>query len=103
MTQKDTEAIHDNIMKIYAEVCDQMDALHDQMKALKALGVRLGTSPRVPDKNTPRGTRVLAWDAHEHDGAEGIFVEHNEGGPFWVLCDDDNEVTEWRHCKIEES
>ena len=94
---KEIEAIHDNLNNI-------RDAVDEQMEALKALGEKLGTSSKkVPDENTPRGTRVLAWDAHEHDGAEGIFVEHNEGGPFWVLCDIHNEVTDWHHCKIEES
>ena len=71
---KDTEAIHDNIMKIYAEVCDQMDALHDQMKALKALGVRLGTSPRVPDENTPRGIRVRGQDGDCTTWGYGDFI-----------------------------
>ena len=51
---KEIEAIHDNLNNI-------RDAVDEQMEALKALGEKLGTSSKkVPDENTPRGTRVLA-------------------------------------------
>ena len=94
---KEIEAIHDNLNNI-------RDAVDEQMEALKALGEKLGTSSKkVPDENTPMGTRVLFRDNEDSNWTKGRFINyryHSDDYHFSVLSDEDNETDIYNFCHI---
>ena len=58
-----------------------------------------GISKRVPDGDTPRGTRVLVGSCDVPAMFVGIDPD-SCAEPYIVLCDIDYEITEWETCTI---